>query len=119
MPSFCCWFFVCFFERVFLCSSGCPGTHSVDQAGLKLGNSPASASQVLGLKACTTTPGPMPSSCVCGHQTCISKQNTIHIIERYYIYLFVCMGMRREGGREGVCHNVHVEVGNQGLSSGC
>jgi hypothetical protein len=32
-----------------------PGTHSVDQAGLKLRNSPVSASQVLGLKACTTT----------------------------------------------------------------
>ena len=50
--------FVCLFafqDRVFLCSSGCPGTHSVDQAGLELRNPPASASQVLGLKACTTT----------------------------------------------------------------
>jgi hypothetical protein len=35
----------------------CPGTHSVDQAGLELRNPPASASQVLGLKACATTPG--------------------------------------------------------------
>jgi hypothetical protein len=34
---------------------GCPGTHFVDQAGLKLRNLPASASQVLGLKACATT----------------------------------------------------------------
>jgi hypothetical protein len=33
----------------------CPGTHSVDQAGLELGNPPASASQVLGIKACATT----------------------------------------------------------------
>jgi hypothetical protein len=33
----------------------CPGTHSVDQAGLKLRNPHASASQVLGLKACATT----------------------------------------------------------------
>jgi hypothetical protein len=40
-----------------VCSPGCPGTHSVDQAGLKLRNPPASASQVLGLKACATTPG--------------------------------------------------------------
>jgi hypothetical protein len=32
-----------------------PGTHSVDQAGLKLRNPPASTSQVLGLKACATT----------------------------------------------------------------
>ncbi|GAB1295570.1 TBC1 domain family member 15 [Apodemus speciosus] len=35
---------------VSLCSPGCPGTHSVDQAGLELRNPPASASQVLGLK---------------------------------------------------------------------
>jgi hypothetical protein len=42
-------------DRVFLYSPGCPGTHSVDQAGLKLRNPPASASQVLGLKACATT----------------------------------------------------------------
>jgi hypothetical protein len=36
-------------------SPGYPGTHSVDQAGLELRNPPASASQVLGLKACATT----------------------------------------------------------------
>jgi hypothetical protein len=40
---------------VSLCSPGCLGTHSVDQAGLELRNLPASAFQVLGLKACTTT----------------------------------------------------------------
>jgi hypothetical protein len=48
--------FVCFLffrDRVFLCSPGCPGTHSVNQAGLR--NPPASASRVLGLKACATT----------------------------------------------------------------
>jgi hypothetical protein len=39
-------------DRVYLCSPGCLGTHSVDQAGFKFKNSPAS--QVLGLKACTT-----------------------------------------------------------------
>ena len=56
--------FFCFFvfflvlrDRVSLCSPGCPGTHSVDHAGLELRNPPASASQVLGLKACATTPG--------------------------------------------------------------
>jgi hypothetical protein len=31
-------------------------THFVDQAGLELRNPPASASQVLGLKVCATTP---------------------------------------------------------------
>ena len=56
-------FFVCLFlflffrDRVSLCSPGYPGTHFVDQAGLKLRNLPASASRVLGLKACATTPG--------------------------------------------------------------
>ena len=42
-------------DSVSLCSPSCPGTHSVDQADLELRNSPASASQVLGLKACATT----------------------------------------------------------------
>jgi hypothetical protein len=44
-----------FRDRVSLCSPGCPGTHSVDQAGLELRNLPASVSQVLGLQACATT----------------------------------------------------------------
>jgi hypothetical protein len=39
--------------------SVCPGTHFVDQAGLELRNPPASASQVLGLKACATTARPV------------------------------------------------------------
>jgi hypothetical protein len=43
--------FLAFRDRVFLCSPGCPGTHSVAQAGLELRNPPASASQVLGSKA--------------------------------------------------------------------
>jgi hypothetical protein len=48
--------FVLFFrDKVSLYSPGCPGTHFVDQAGLKLRNPPASASGVLGLKACATT----------------------------------------------------------------
>ena len=44
-----------FIDRVSLCRAGCPGTHSVDQTGLELRNPPASASQVLELKVCTTT----------------------------------------------------------------
>jgi hypothetical protein len=51
-------FVLFFWDRVSLYSPGCLGTHSVDQAGLQLRNPPASASQVLGLKACATTPGP-------------------------------------------------------------
>jgi hypothetical protein len=45
-----------FQDRVSMYSPGCPGTHSVDQAGLELRNPPASASQVLGLRVCATTP---------------------------------------------------------------
>ena len=45
-----------FRDRVSLCSPSYPGTHSVGQAGLELRNLSASASQVLGLKACTTMP---------------------------------------------------------------
>jgi hypothetical protein len=56
---FVCLFLFCFVlffrDRVSLCSPGCPGTHFVDQAGLELRNPPASASQVLGLKACASS----------------------------------------------------------------
>jgi hypothetical protein len=44
-----------FRDRVSLCSPGCPGTHFVDQAGLKPRNSPSPP--LRGLKACATTPG--------------------------------------------------------------
>ena len=44
-----------FLDRVSLCSPGCPGSHSVDHAGLELRDMPVSASTVLGLKACVTT----------------------------------------------------------------
>jgi hypothetical protein len=50
-------FFLVFRDRVSLYTPACPGTHSGDQVGLELRNLPASASQVLGLKACATTPG--------------------------------------------------------------
>jgi hypothetical protein len=43
-------FILVFRDRVPLDSPDYPGTHFVDQAGLKLRNLPASASQVLGLK---------------------------------------------------------------------
>jgi hypothetical protein len=46
----------CVRDRVSLCSFGLHGTHSVDQAGLKLRSLPASASRVLGSKVCVTTP---------------------------------------------------------------
>jgi hypothetical protein len=53
------WFgLVWFFETGFLCIALAVLAHSVDQDGLELKNPPASASQVLGLKAWATTPGP-------------------------------------------------------------
>jgi hypothetical protein len=51
-----------FWDRVSMCSPGCPGIHSVDLAGLELRDPPASASQVLGLKACATTAWPLSVS---------------------------------------------------------
>jgi hypothetical protein len=47
-------FILVFQDKVSLYSPGCPATHSVDQAVLESRNPPASASQVLGLKACAT-----------------------------------------------------------------
>jgi hypothetical protein len=47
--------YLVFHDKVSFYSPGSPGTHSVEQAGLKLRNLPASASQVLGLKAGDTT----------------------------------------------------------------
>jgi hypothetical protein len=45
--------FVCwgvFWDRVSLYSLGCPGTHSVDQAGLELRNPPALLPKCWGLR---------------------------------------------------------------------
>ena len=44
-----------FFSNLGFTSPGFPGTRFIDQAGLELRDFPASASSVLGLKACTTT----------------------------------------------------------------
>ena len=46
-----------FGDSVSLCNRpGCPGTCSVDQVGLELRDLPSSASQVRGLRECSTTP---------------------------------------------------------------
>jgi hypothetical protein len=42
-PIFFFFFGLVFRDRISLCSPGCPGTHSVEQAGLELRNPPASA----------------------------------------------------------------------------
>jgi hypothetical protein len=51
------WGAVCMFrDRVSQCSLGCPRTHYVDQASLQLRDSPASTSQMLGLKVLPPLP---------------------------------------------------------------
>ena len=56
----CCWLIGWLFSqnRVSLCRPVCPGTHSVNQASLELRDLPASVSQVLRPKTCTTTTWP-------------------------------------------------------------
>jgi hypothetical protein len=60
-------------DWVSLYSPGYPGTHTEDQTGLELRDLPASASQVLGLKACATTMAFLPifnlRSCRLGYKT--------------------------------------------------
>ena len=58
------WLFVCLFvfsffflqDRVSLCSPGCPRTHSVDQAGLKLTEIPLSPPPECGDERCAPPP---------------------------------------------------------------
>ena len=57
LPNFIYLFILIFSDRVCLSSVGCPGTHSVDQAGLD-NDLPASASQDLGLEQ------RVPTSCL-------------------------------------------------------
>jgi hypothetical protein len=85
--------FVCFlfFETEFLCSPGCPGTHSVDQAGLELRNSPASASQVLGLKACATTTGHTYTLILYIYTPYIQCLYIMCILHIFYVCILVCV----------------------------
>ena len=53
--------FLCYWDKVSLCSLCYPGTCPVNQTGL-----PNSASQVLGLKACTNT-GQLTVNCIVKH----------------------------------------------------
>jgi hypothetical protein len=65
---------VLFLETGFLCGTGYPETHFVDQVVPELRDPFASASRVLGLKVCATTARSEPSfiilnSCYCQHKT--------------------------------------------------
>ena len=63
--------FLVFWDRVSLCSPGCPGNHSVDQAVFEPRNPPVSASQVLELKACATPFLFILFKYVCLHVLCV------------------------------------------------
>jgi hypothetical protein len=114
-----------FRDRVSLYSPGCPGTHSVDQAGLEFRNPPASASQVLGFKACATTPGYFSflvkkiifylcaHVCMCLHCKCTCQSSFLELFLIYH------MGLRNQTRFSGhfemclyryVCLNVGVWV---------
>jgi hypothetical protein len=85
-------------DRISLCSPGCLASHSVDQAGLELRNLPASASQVLGLKACTTTALNLPEFLLhlatlrLGVELSIyntmSEQREVQVWERFRFHIF-------------------------------
>ena len=81
---------VVFQDRVSLCTSGCPGTHSVGQAGFELRNLPASASQVLGLQVCATTTWPYiyfnNSFFFRGEGPLKTSQDLIHFLEVCFIF---------------------------------
>ena len=87
LPSFFLFIFflscIFFWDRFSLCSSGCPGTHSVDQADLRLRDS-----QLLGLKMCTT------------------MTDLFSFLEKGYLYYFqlcvyMCVGMCVSAGTPG------------------
>jgi hypothetical protein len=108
---FCFVLFDFFWDRVSLCSPGCPGTHFVDQAGLELRNPPASASRVLGLKACATTPG-LPR----GFWNALQWNNCSELVSEDGNFLRLVTGSRvgttkaqssEVQGSETACHRPH------------
>uniref|UniRef100_A0A8C6IGZ8 Uncharacterized protein n=1 Tax=Mus spicilegus TaxID=10103 RepID=A0A8C6IGZ8_MUSSI len=71
---------------------GCPGTHSVNQAGLELRNPPASASQVLGLKAYTTIYFQITFCSLCvlvGHLWVFRVGNKIILMQKVIFVFFI------------------------------
>jgi hypothetical protein len=80
-------FLFVFRDRVSLYSPGCPGTHSVEQAGLELRNPPSSASQVLGLNACATIA--QPASPILMAESCPEDtiSQSVSLSSGYYIFV--------------------------------
>jgi hypothetical protein len=80
-------------DRVSLCSPGCPGTHSVDQAGLEPRNLPASASHVLRLKVCANTTQPSLSLFKIYFILCVTVLPTYMYV--YHVYTW-CLWKSKE-----------------------
>jgi hypothetical protein len=99
-----------FQDRASLCSPVCPVTH---KAGLELRNPPASASQVLRLKACATTAWltHILLTTLISIAVCISLKriNTI-----YWVCVYLCGQV--EVGEQ---HNILSLCGAQESNSGC
>jgi hypothetical protein len=76
-----------------LCSLGCPGTHSVEQAGIYLRNQPASAFQVLRLKAWATMPGFVPPSK--RDQSIHTLVSLLYVSEYILINNYLSLGIER------------------------
>jgi hypothetical protein len=90
-----------YFETGFLCIA--LPVLELTHAGLELRNLPASASQVLGLKVCATTPGLV-----------FTIFNDVYISTCRYVHVSVV-----PDGAEvtGSCELLHMEAGNQAQSS--
>jgi hypothetical protein len=101
-----------FRDRVSLYSPGCT-THFVDQAGLELRNLPASASQMLGLKACATTPGlniffKRPFLCECA---CMLILFFYHLVPGHWTWKVIRLGNSlsvEPSPRPSVCFEIEV-----------
>lgn len=96
----CCWFLLSFsfIDRISLCIPGCCGTCSIDQTGLELRDLPASASWMLGFKACTRTPGlsplfPLLGLYFCIFQCCLTLITCLHLSLCTFLVSFICVSV--------------------------
>lgn len=69
-----CMYLLIYLDRISLCSPGYSETYSIDQVALKPGDSPASASEVMGLKMYTS---PRPCSVLNKKKKCLWKDMSV------------------------------------------
>jgi hypothetical protein len=108
-----CLFIIYFSQESFLCSSGCPGTNSGDQAGLEFRDPSAFVSWVMELKPVLSLPSPpraLSSSVSLSLSLCLSLSLSIR---SYHCLLAWCMWV---AGWVHTCHGIPLEVKNPGDS---